>query len=421
MTRSSSASENQNSSAVQAVASLLVIFFFLCSVAKACLAQTPIEGFQKTLGTQAGLTVDDWSSLEHGGVVVKLLPAADKREVRVYGLTRLPGTPDEVVKAFQESMVQQKHKSLLSKGKFGNPPTLGDVETLALESGDIEDLRTCVVGRCELKLSVSMIARFQRDVNWNSVDYATQVNRLYREMLIDYVRDYQMRGDAALVEYHDQRRSVLTRDEQQTLFERMLYLHEFAPEFADYLTRFPYSELPDVESHVSWTKVKFGLKPIITVNHAVTYRSPQSGQILTVTKQLYANHYLDSSLALTAVLRTPTSSGDDFYLLYANYSRSDSLAGSFSRVRRGLVETESVENLNALLHQTRANLPVESANQSGSDPTLRNDPITEWLLSGIRPYAWLFALTALGVSLFVNRRKGRRVERRSTIPADGGR
>lgn len=418
MIRSSSVLGPQDSAVfIRRIALSLVVFFLLGPGEVTGLAQAPVAGFQNTLSTQAGLTVDDWSALERGAVVVRLLPAADKREVRIYGLTRVQGTPDVVVKAFQESMVQQKNESLLSKGKFSNPPTLGDVETLSLEHSDIEDLKACVVGKCELKMSAAMIGRFQREVNWHSLDYESQANGLYREMLMDYVRDYQTRGDAALIEYHDQRRAVLVRDEQQALFDRMLYLHDFAPEFANYLKLFPSSELPNVQSHISWTKVKFGFKPVIIVTHVVTYQPPHSRQVLTVSKQLYANHYLDSSLAMTAVISTPTSTRDDSYLLYTNYSRSDSLTGSFSRLRRGLVETESVENLNALLQQTRANLHVESANQSGSNPTVRNYPITEWLIPGIRLYVWLFALIALGAFILLNRRKARSGHRRSTIPA----
>lgn len=418
MIRSSSASGHQDSAVyIRPIALSLVIFFLLGPGEVTGLAQAPVEGFQNTLSNQAGLTVDDWSALERGGVVVRLLPAADKREVRVYGLTRVQGTPDVVVKAFQESIVQQKNESLLSKGKFSNPPTLGDVETLSLEHSDIEDLKTCVVGKCELKISAAMIGRFQREVNWDSLDYETQANGLYREMLMDYVRDYQTRGDAALIEYYDQRRAVLVRDEQQTLIDRMLYVHDFAPEFGNYLKRFPSLELPNVESHISWTRVKFGFKPVIIVTHVVTYQPPHSLQVLTVSKQLYANHYLDSSLAMTAAISTPTSTGDDSYLLYTNYSRSDSLTGSLSRIRRGLVESESVDNLNALLRQARANVADARANRSGSSPTVSKYPIPEWLFPGIGLYAWLFALIALGAFILLNRRKARRVQRRSTRPA----
>jgi hypothetical protein len=191
-------------------------------------------------------------------------------------------------------------------------------------------------------------------------------------------------------------------------------VHDFAPEFANYLKRFPSLELPGVESHISWTKINFGFKPVIIVTHVVTYQPPHSRQVLTVSKQLYANHYLDSSLTMTAVISTPTSTGDDYYLLYTNYSRSDSLTGSLSRLRRSLVETESVENLNALLQQTRANIDVAATNQSGSNSSVRTYPISEWLFQGARVYAWLLVFLMVVVLILLSRRHNDRAHVRAS-------
>ncbi|CAN5443159.1 hypothetical protein BH20ACI3_BH20ACI3_19620 [soil metagenome] len=42
-------------------------------------------------------------------------------------------------------------------------------------------------------------------------------------------------------------------------------------------------------------------------------------QILVVSKQIYANHYFDSSLALTALINVSTGAIFDSYLLYTNH------------------------------------------------------------------------------------------------------
>ena len=396
-----------------------IILFLLGSGGVTCLAQTSVEDLQNTLRTQAGFDVDDWNELNRTGVVVRLLPAADKREVRVYGLARVNGSLEVIVKALQESMVQQSSKTILSKGRFNDSPSLVDVETLSLEDRDIEDLKHCVVGECELKISAAMLARFKREVNWHSLDYKNQANHLFREMLVDYVQDYQRRGDEALIEYHDQRRPVLVREEQHALVDRLLYVHDMAPEFASYLRRFPHLELQNVESHITWSKLKFGLKPVTIVTHVMTYKPLHSRQILTVSKQIYANHYFDSSLAMTAVISIPSSTGgSDSYLLYTNYSRSDSLTGTFSRVRRGMVETESVENLNELLQRTRANVDLAIANQSSPDGTVRKHMISEWLFQGARVYVWLFALFAIGVWILIGRGSAKRVQGHSSQSGD---
>jgi hypothetical protein len=412
MSKSHSESRSENSpKPLHPFQAVVIIFAFLWLGTITFLAQGPDAEFRTALSTKAGFTSDDWFALERGETVIKRLPVTDNREVAVCGLARLQGTPGIIAKAFKQSMAQQHSKSILAIGNFSNPPTLADVGTLSLENRDIEDLKQCMVGKCELKLSAAMIGRFQKGVNWSSLDYKRQATSLFKEMLLDYVRDYLARGDAALIEYHDQRRAISVREEQQALLDRMLYIPDFAPEFVSYLTSFPNSKLSQVESHINWTKLKFGLKPVIIVTHVATHTRLHNDaqQILTVSKQIYANHYFDSSLSLTAVINIPTAGGSpDSYLLYTNASRADSLSGSFSRIRRGLVESESAENLRELVQQTRSNVEVIAANHSGSGPAPRQSPVSDWLFRGTRLYGWLFVLVVLVFLVVLVRRRPRR-------------
>jgi hypothetical protein len=97
-----------------------------------CLAQTSIEEFRTVLDDKAGFTADDFSTLERGEMVIKLLPVI-KREVAVCGVVRLQAPARVIAKAFQDNMTQQNGKSILATGKFSNPPTLADLETDARE------------------------------------------------------------------------------------------------------------------------------------------------------------------------------------------------------------------------------------------------------------------------------------------------
>lgn len=400
---------------IQLVLALLIVLTLLGIPAVTCVAQASVEEFRIALSAKGGFTNDDWSAVERGEIVTKLLPVVDKREVSVSGVARLRATPEVIVKAFKEGMTQQNTKSILGIGKFSNPPTLADVETLSLENRDIEELKQCAIGKCEMKLSAAMIGRFHREVNWSAPDYQLQATRLFRQMLVDYVRDYRARGEAALIEYHDQRRPVSIRADQQALLDRTLYINDFTPEFVSYFKNFPNSELSNVESSINWTKLKFGLKPVIIVTHVMTYGRSHNGayQIISLSNHIYANHYSDSSLALTTVISFPTNEEvPDSYLLYSNHSRSDSLLGSFSRLKRSLVESESIEKLNALLLQTLANVEVISANQPGPTPTSARQKITDWLFRGTRQYALLLALVVLVFLIVLSRRYSRRIQHR---------
>jgi hypothetical protein len=63
-------------------------------------------------------------------------------------------------------------------------------------------------------------------------------------------------------------------------------------------------------------------------------RAQQHGaQVLIVSKQIYANHYFDSSLALTAFMDLPGQNPGSF-LFYENRSRVDGLEGPFGKFKR---------------------------------------------------------------------------------------
>jgi hypothetical protein len=398
----------------------IITFLIVCTLgaigAATGLAQASVEEFHTALSAKGGLTKDDLAAVERGEIVIRLLPVVDKREVAVCGVVRLRGTPDVIAKAFRESLAQQGQKSVLAIGSFSDPPTLVDVEALSLENRDIEDLKRCTVGKCEMKLSTAMIARFHQEVNWASPDYQRQASRLFRQMLVDYVRDYQARGAAALLEYHDQSRAISIGEEQQMLLDSTLYLSDFTPEFVSNVKKFPHFDLSNIESSINWTKLKFGLKPVIIVTHTTTYKRSDSGayQILSLSNQIYANHYFDSSLALTTVISFPKdAAASDCYLLYANHSRADSLAGSFSRVKRSLVEEESIDKLNTLLLQAKANLEVAHANHSGDMPVSRKQRISDWLFRGTGKYAWLLVCVVIVFLIALSSRYLGRIRRES--------
>lgn len=389
----------------------MAIFVLTWFGAVTSLGQTSVQEFQNVLRDQAAFTADNFSALERGEMVVKLLPVKDRREVAVCGLMRLQVPLAVSLQAFQESMTQRNSNSILEIGKFSNPPGLEDLQALTLEDRDIEDLKQCVVGDCKLKMSAAMIERFRKEVDWPAPDYRSQATRLFRQMLLDYVRDYLARGDSALIEYHDQFRGVRLDEEHRSLLEASLYINDFAPELTKYLKGFPRPELTDVENAINWTKINFGLKPVTILTHVVTYTRRPSGvpQILVVSKQLYANHYFDSSLALTALINVPiTGTTSDSYLLYTNRSRADALAGSFSKLKRNLVEGEAVASLNAILLQTRLNLERSSMNQAGSPLRSGKAKIVEWLFGGTRLVWWLMTIIVLIAWFGLRKRNSKR-------------
>jgi hypothetical protein len=189
-------------------------------------------------------------------------------------------------------------------------------------------------------------------------------------MIVEYVTAYLQRGDTALIEYADQSPTVRLAREQESLLTNLPYINDAAPEFVRYLKALPQSSVP-VERSLGWAKINFGLKPVVVITDTVTYRSEVGGirRVLVLSKQIYAHHYFDASLSLTAAIGDHTRTNSK--LIYVNHSRSGALAGSFTKIKHQVVEGRATEDLKNLLGQTRLNLDAVLSNSSPAfQPTL---------------------------------------------------
>ena len=377
----------------------ILIFAAFCAIAllgtNAALAQNSVTEFQKILREKAAFDATDFAALEQGQTVVRLLPVKDKREVAVSGLVSLQVPAEMFLQSFRESMAQKSNPAILQIGRFSAAPTLSDFQTLTFEDRDLEDLKQCVVGDCKLKLSALMIERLQKEVNWEAADYRAQATQLLKLMLLDYVRDYLARGDAALIEYNDKAEKVSVAEEQRALMTASSYLRSVLPELPRQLKGFAKPQLAVVEDAIVWSKIKFGLKPVIAIDHIVVYRREQTGpQIIVASKQIYANHYFDSSLALTAFVSIPGATPAS-YLFYENRSRADGLGGMFGKMKRGIIEDKAVDGLKTILETSKTNLTARALSQNESaTPPHKERGSRRWRILGIHVFAWMVLITA---------------------------
>jgi hypothetical protein len=390
-------------------ASIVCVLLSLLFIGLQTSARTVDPDLRNALAQHAAFGAEQIAALERGEPVAKLIPSSDPREVAVCGVMELPSDPETALKAFELSMAQFKQKSILQSGKFSNSPRVEDLTSLTLSDDDIDDLRACTVGDCKLKLSAAMIQRFQKSIDWNAIDYKEQVNQLFRVMMMEYVTAYLQKGDAALIEYADQSARVLLAREQESLLANLLYVNEAAPEFIRNLKASPQSSV-SVEHSLSWAMIDFGLKPVLVITDVSTYKSDVDGipRVLVLSKQIYAHHYFDASLSLTAVIGDVTRTKSN--LLYVNHSRASALAGSLSKFKHRIVEGRATDDLNRLLRQTMLNIDVVLSNSSPSfEPTL-TQRISEWRV--LRIIFSLMLLVVIGIGLyFTLRRKVPRARR----------
>ena len=370
----------------------------VCVAANAVWAQSSLTEFQKALHEKAAFEEKDFAALQLNQPVVRLAPASEKREIAVSGLVNIRVGAEDFLRSYRESMTQKTNPAILEIGSFSNQPSVNDLDTLTLEASDIEDLKDCVVGDCQLKLSAPMIARFRKEIDWNAPNYQLAATNLFKQMLLDYVRDYRTRGEAALIEYNDKQKEVSLAAEQRALNAASSYVNDLLAR-----TR---SDLQVVEDSIVWSKIKFGLKPVIAINHVRIFRrnSDAGPQVLIASNQIYANHYFNASLALTAFVNIP---GVDHgaYLVYENRSRADGLEGPFGKLKRGVVEKKALEGLKSILEHSQASLGGSALTASTEDyAAYQSYGWGHRLFGGIRPLLWLLMLSALMALLVLGRR-----------------
>lgn len=384
--------------------SKLIVFITLGAIVWFCtsaaLAQNSDSDFHKTLREKMGFDETDFAALQQGQTVVKLLPQQEKREVAVSGLVSLQVPADVFLQSYRETMSRKSNPAIVEIGRFSNQPTLDDLKGITVDHRDIEDLKTCVPGDCKLKLSARMIERFHKEVNWEAANHHSQATQLLKTMLVDYVRDYLARGDVALIEYNDKAKTVRLAEEHRALREGSSHIYDGLPSFSQYLRDFPKGTLPNVENAIVWSKMKFGLKPVIAINHITIYKNEKKTgpQILIASKQIYASHYFDSSLALTAFVSNPGSSSGS-YLFYENRSRADGLGGMFGKIKRGIVEDRAVDGLKAILEQSRVNLNASALGRTESAAPQGEARSKRWTTGRVRLVSGLFLITAFVVLL----------------------
>ena len=379
----------------------------LCTLV-ACLAANSVVGqsssgssaeFQKALAQKAAFAETDFATLQLNQPIVRSIPTSDKGEIAVSGLVNIRAEADEFLRSYRESMSRKSNAAILEIGAFGGQPSLADLETLTLEPRDIDDLKECVVGGCQIKLSAAMIERFRKEIDWDAADREARVTNLFKQMLFEYVKDYRARGEAALIEYNDKRNRVNLAAEQRALEAAPSYINEFINDSK--------AGLQLLEDTLVWSKIKFGLKPVIAINHILIYKrnSDVGPQVLIASKQIYANHYFNASLALTAFVRV-ADAPNGTYLVYENRSRADGLEGPFGKIKRGVVEKKAVEGLRAILESSKASL--EGSTIAASTTELASYQSYGWgqrLFGGVRPLLWLLVLSAIIALLALGRRR----------------
>ena len=318
--------------------SLMTVVAAVVVVAAAAALPPDAETFLRN----ARFTDAELQTLAAGQVIARADSGSSGGELMSVGAVRVR-TPRAQTAAYYGQMISYVDGQVtLAFGKFSNPPVLDDAKGLSLDQKEIDALRSCKPGDCDLRIGGAGIAAVRQSIDWKAPDAAARAQAAVRQALVNYVTAYLQRGDEALVTFADTQKPVSLTDEWRAIVSNSPQLRQYAPALTDYLLQYPKATLPGAKDVFYWIKENYGLKPVISVVHGVIYQAPDRPDRTTVVqKQIYASHYYDASLAVATLFDGEENGKPTTVIVYANRSRGDLLKGGFGGLRQKVARDQA--------------------------------------------------------------------------------
>jgi hypothetical protein len=285
----------------------------------------------------AGFSAAEVASLADGAVLARTRPHASPREVVVAGAVRIAVPAAFYAERFEDIAAFKTGGPVLQAGRFSAPPLLSDLDRLAIDPRDVDEIRRCRAGDCGLKLSSAAIDRFHSEVHWHRPDRVDEAGRLIKVMLHDYATAYMRGGGQALGAYDDKAVSVSLGGGFRAVLEGASCFSTTAPDLFRYLAHYPRAGLPGSRAFLYWSREDFGLKPVTSVTHAVIYQTDAKSPILIASRGVYSSHYVEASLGITVLIDGAAGGTPYTDVYYVNRSRTDALRGGFGGLARSIV------------------------------------------------------------------------------------
>ena len=243
----------------------------------------------------------------------------------------------------------RKLPGYLAIQSFSDPPQLSDLEGFALERQDIDELKNCKVGHCEVQLPTEAMESFQQSIDWSAPDVANRVNHLARQMALQELLNYMNGGNTALGVYRDKNHPAAVAETFEALITRLGALPVYLPELNEYLLEYPKAKSDKVQAGFYWEEVNFGLKPTFRIVQRVVYRgaNPSDPAYALAEKQLYASHYFETALDLTVCVRDAQRPG--FYIITVKGSKQAGLTGLKGSIVRKVAVDKARSSLGRVL------------------------------------------------------------------------
>lgn len=312
------------------------------------------------LGPSVTITKDERRQLDRGEPIARVL-SGKGREIAAFAAVPVKVDGDRVVAWIRCIEQLRKSSYVVAVARFSDPPRIEDLAGLVLDDDDLSDIRTCRPQDCGLQLSAQEMIRLETAAAEATGDWKEAVQQAFREALLERVRVYLASGEIS--GYDDSgSRAPSPASRFGSLLDHSLFLTKRLPQFAEHLRAYPSGAAPEVESFVYWSKERLGGRPFINVTHLSILRGQGPGlpDALVAGKQIFASHYIDASLGVTALLRGAW--GGPNYLVYVNRSELGILGGPFGGLIKWFMKRRLKAEAAGVLRELRQRL------ESGDPP-----------------------------------------------------
>jgi hypothetical protein len=310
---------------------------------------------EQAIRQKLNISTDERALLDQGKAIAREVKTKDGSEILVFGAIYVNGPPSVFLKTYTEVEKLVDGKGFLAAKRFQDPPVLSDLANLTFDKEDLEALRTCSPGDCEVQLPASQMEKFRRTIAWGSPQAAEQANGLARQMALNGLNIYLKGGNKALGAYQDKSAPTHVESVFKTVLGRLTQLPAYDREFYEYLLSYPHSKRPlNTSDFFYWETVKFGLKPTFRINHVIIRQPPDKPERwIVANKQLYASHYFQTALDMWLCIPTTASGKPGFYLLTVKGSRQDGLTGFKGSLLRRPVISRTLDSVRAGLERLK--------------------------------------------------------------------
>lgn len=324
----------------------------ICAVvAGTASAQNASPGVGEFLRSAGIADASPLAAAQAGSSAVKLLHTDINRDVAVLGIIGIHLTREAYLARMRDlqALVASRPEKY---GMIGDPIPASELQSVFFDGSEWRDLENCDKGDCAFKMPLLLMRQFAQSVDWEGSDAQRQADSVMRSAMVDLVTAYRARGNSGLLRYDDTN-GVLAGDAFSALIVQSQFLRQYAPAFRDFVAGYPANRPDGAADAIYWSMYRIPhLRSTFTLNQILVYTS-SSGIPLIVRKQLYADHYFESSLEISAVFDAPDlAGGPGIYLVSVQRFRFDNLPGGLFNVR-GRVRSQLQKLLKSDLERER--------------------------------------------------------------------